>query len=220
MDLWQHWLTTIQQTLAFCAVDLHLGMGLAVILVTLVLRSAFLPLTWTIARRAEYRRRILQRLKPALDRLKEQFADDRQRYAQETMKLYQREGVTLLDGASLFGALVQFPVLLGIFQVLRGIQRTGRFLWIENLARPDFGLAIIAGAATMVLMAATNPDLPEHLRLMLIVVPALFTIITALKFSAALSLYWTTTNVFSAAQAIVLRAVLNHRARAGDQTRA
>jgi membrane protein insertase Oxa1/YidC/SpoIIIJ len=60
----------------------------------------------------------------------------------------------------------------------------------------------------------TNPDLPEHVRLMLIVVPALFAMIAALKVSAALSLYWTTTQLFSGVQTIVLRVVLSRRARA------
>jgi membrane protein insertase Oxa1/YidC/SpoIIIJ len=58
-----------------------------------------------------------------------------------------------------------------------------------------------------------NPDLPEHLRVILILLPAIFTVIAALKFSAALSLYWTTTNVFSGIQAVALRAV-THRATA------
>jgi YidC/Oxa1 family membrane protein insertase len=213
MELWQCWLTIIQRTLAFCAVDLHLGMGLAIILTTLVVRSAFLPLTWTIARRADDRRKSLQRLKPALDRLKERFAGDQQRLAQEMMKLYQREGVSFLGRTSLFGTLAQLPVFLGIYQVLRRIRRAGHFLWITDLGRPDFWLALIAAAATMALMA-TNPDLPEHLRLILIMVPAIFTMIVALKFSAALSLYWTTTNAFSGAQTFVLRAVLNRRAGA------
>lgn len=211
MDLWQQWLATIQHTLAFAAGDLHLGMGLAIILMTLAVRSALLPLTWTIARRAECRRISLQRLKPQLERLKAQFAGEQRRYAQEMMKLYQREEVILLDPTSFLGALIQFPLFLGIFQVLREIQRAGRFLWIADLARPDLWLAVIAGAATMALMA-TNPDMPEHLRLILIVLPAIFTIVAALKFSAALSLYWTTTNLFSGAQTIVLQAVLRRRA--------
>jgi YidC/Oxa1 family membrane protein insertase len=211
MDLWQQWLATIQHALAFAAGDLHLGMGLAIILMTLAVRSVLLPLTWTIARRAECRRISLQRLKSQLERLKVQFTGDQQRYAQEMTKLYQREGVTLLDPTSLLGALIQVPVFLGIFQVLRGIHRAVRFLWIADLGRPDFWLAVIAGAATMALMA-TNPDMPEHLRLMLIVLPAVFTIVAALKFSAALSLYWATTNVFSGVQTIVLHAVLRRRA--------
>ena len=212
MDLWHQWTSIIQYTLAFCAVDLRLGMGLAIISMTLVVRSAFLPLTWTIARRAEDRRTSLQRLKPALDQLKKRFGKDRQRYAQEMMSLYQREGLTLVDGTSIFGTLLQLPVFLGIFQVLRAIKEASRFLWVANLARPDLWLAVAAGAATMLLMAM-NPDLPEHTRLILVVVPAIFTVIAALKVSAALSLYWATTNVFSGAQTIALRLVLSRRAR-------
>lgn len=63
-------------------------------------------------------------------------------------------------------------------------------------------------------LMAMNPDLPEHVRILLILVPAIFTVLAALKFSAALSLYWTTTNVFSAVQTIALRAVTARRARA------
>jgi len=44
---------------------------------------------------------------------------DRQRYAQERARLYRREGITLADGLSLAGALIQLPVFLGIYQVLR-----------------------------------------------------------------------------------------------------
>lgn len=218
MDLWQIWLTTIQHTLAFCAVDLHLGMGLAIILMTLVVRSAFLPVTLTVALRADDRRKGLQRLKPALDRLKERFADDQQRLAQETISLYRREGVSFLDRTSLLGTLVQFPVFLGIYQVLRRIQRAGHFLRITDLARPDFWIAVIAAGATMALMM-TNPDLPQNLRLVLIFVPALLTLIAAVKLSAALSLYWTTTNAFSGAQTIVLRAIVSRRRRAGALSR-
>jgi len=211
MGAWQYWLALIQHTLSFCAVELHLGMGLAIVLVTLVARTASLPLTWTTARRAEIRRTGLERLRPALEHLKQRFGNDRQRYAQELIKLYQREGLTVVDGKGLLGAMAQFPVFLGIYQVLRALKQGGRFLWAANIARPDFWFAVIAGAATMALMAM-NPNLPEHMRLILIVVPALFAFIAALKFSAALSLYWTTTSVFAGAQTMVLRAILRRRA--------
>lgn len=206
MILWHYWLAAVQHVLAFFAYDLHLGMGLAIILVTLGVRSAFLPLTWTGVRQAGLRRRKLQRLAPALEALKKRFDTDRQRYAQEMMRLYRSEGITMVDRASLSGALLQLPVFLGIYQVLRALRSAARFLWIGNLARPDFWLAMIAGAATMVLMAM-NPDLPEHVRILLILVPAIFTVIAALKFSAALSLYWTTTNIFSSVQTLALRVV-------------
>lgn len=206
MILWYSWLAVVQHALAFLAYDLHLGMGLAIILLTLSVRAAFLPLTWSGARQAGLRRRKLQRLAPALAALKKRFEADRQQYAQEMLRLYRSEGITMVDRASLLGALVQLPVFLGIYQVLRALRSAARFLWIGNLARPDVWLALIAGAATMVLMAM-NPDLPEHVRILLMLVPAIFTVIAALKFSAALSLYWTTTNVFSSVQTVALRVV-------------
>ncbi|HEY1889526.1 MAG TPA: membrane protein insertase YidC [Steroidobacteraceae bacterium] len=206
MVLWHYWLAAIQQVLAFFAYDMHLGMGLAIILLTLSVRAAFLPLTWSGARHADIRRRKLQRLAPALEALKKRFEADRQRYAQEMLRLYRSEGIAVVDKASLVGAFIQLPVFLGIYQVLRAMRTAARFLWIGNLARPDFLLAMIAGAATMALMAM-NPDLPEHVRILLILVPAIFTVMAALKFSAALSLYWTTTNLFSSVQTIALRVV-------------
>jgi YidC/Oxa1 family membrane protein insertase len=212
MTLWRYWLTAIQHVLGFFAYDMHSGMGMAIILFTLAARAAFLPLTWSAAYRADLRRRKLKRLEPALEALKRRFDADRQRYAQEMMSLYRREGIAVVDRASFIGALIQFPVLLGIYQVLRAIRGAGRFLWIANLSRPDVWLAMIAGAATMGLMAI-NPDLPEHVRIMLILVPAIFTLLAALKFSAALSLYWATTNVFSGVQAVALRVVTRRGSR-------
>lgn len=214
MALWHFWLASIQHMLAFTAYDMHLGMGLSIILLTLVARSALLPITWSGAYQADVRRRKLRALEPALEALKKRFETDRQRYAQEMMQLYRREGIAVVDKASLVGALIQLPVFLGIYQVLRALRTAGRFLWIADLSRPDFWLAMIAGAATMALMAM-NPDLPEHVRVFLILVPAIFTVLAALKFSAALSLYWTTTNVFSGVQAVALRAAAVRRARAG-----
>ncbi|HXS22076.1 MAG TPA: membrane protein insertase YidC [Steroidobacteraceae bacterium] len=214
MVLWHSWLAAIGHVLALFAYETHLGMGLSIILLTLAVRSALLPVTWAGAYRAEARRRQLRRLEPALTALKRRYEADRERLAQEMTRLYRREGVTLVDGVSLAGALIQLPVFLGIYQVLRALRSAGRFLWVANLSRPDFWLAMIAGAATMALMAM-NPELPQNVRLLLILLPAIFTVIAALKFSAALSLYWTTTNVFSGAQTLALRAVMARRARAG-----
>ena len=70
-------------------------------------------------------------------------------------------GVSSADRASALGADQR-----RICQVLRRIRDAGRFLWIPELARPDFWLAIIAAAATMVMMAS-NPGLPENLRAVL-----------------------------------------------------
>ncbi|MGH8180656.1 MAG: YidC/Oxa1 family membrane protein insertase, partial [Steroidobacteraceae bacterium] len=130
MVLWHYWLAVIRHVLAFCAYDMHLGMGLAIILFTLAVRSALLPVTWPAMSQGDIRRRKLQGLEPALAALKKRFDADPQRYAQEMMSLYRREGITLLDKASLAGALIQLPLFLGLYQVLRAIRGAGRFLWV------------------------------------------------------------------------------------------
>jgi YidC/Oxa1 family membrane protein insertase len=133
------------------------------------------------------------------------------------MSLYGKHGLKAVDGATLLGAVAQMPILLGMFQVLRAAPLSGRFLWIANLARPDLWLALLAGLATIVLVAA-NPDLPQHLRAIMIMVPAILAVIAALKFSAALGLYWTTTHLYSALQTVILHWIVARRLRSGALT--
>ena len=81
--------------------------------------------------------------------------------------------------------------------------------------RPDVWLALLAGLATMLLMQM-NPDLPEQMRLILIIVPSIFAVVVALKVASALALYWTTTNCYSAVQTAVLHHVVARRIRSGS----
>jgi membrane protein insertase Oxa1/YidC/SpoIIIJ len=85
---------------------------------------------------------------------------------------------------------------------------------VSNLAKPDFLLAIIAGASTAAMMFL-NPDLPEQMRALLIVVPALLALWAALQFGSALAIYWTTSNCFSMLQTAVTRRVIEKRIRSG-----
>jgi membrane protein insertase Oxa1/YidC/SpoIIIJ len=64
-------------------------------------------------------------------------------------------------------------------------------------------LAILAGLTTALMMHA-NPDLPEEMRLIMVVVPSIIAVVFALKFCSALSLYWVTSNCFSTLQTIAV----------------
>jgi YidC/Oxa1 family membrane protein insertase len=217
MDLWTFWLDAIRGLLAFLSSDIGLGAGLGIIVMTVLVRTAILPLTWGAAYRGYVRQKKLQRLRPELEKLKQRFSGESQLYLQHLTSLYRNHGLKLVDGASILGALAQMPILLGIFQVLRAGPSTGRFLWISNLARPDLWLALVAGLATTLLVAA-NPELPENLRLVMIMIPAILAFMAALKFSSALALYWTTTNFYSALQTATLHFVVSRRIRSGALT--
>ena len=64
-------------------------------------------------------------------------------------------------------------------------------------------------------MIVVNPDIPEQMRLFLIIVPSLIAIMAALNFCSALSVYWVTSNCFSAVQTMALHFVVARRLRAG-----
>jgi membrane protein insertase Oxa1/YidC/SpoIIIJ len=122
--------------------------------------------------------------------------------------------MTVVDWRSVLGSLAQMPLFLGMYQTLRAGANGARFLWVETLSRPDPWFAVLAGLTTMLVMAA-NPDLPEPMRLILILVPSIMIALAALKFCSALALYCTVSNCYSAVQTSVLHYVVARRIRSG-----
>ena len=210
MELWHAWTGLLQQILHMLATDCGLGAGLAIVILTLAMRTALLPITWSIALRAAARQAKLAALETQLKALRAKYATDRQLQMQKTLELYQQHGLGIADGKSLLGAFVQMPLVLGLYQTLRNGVGTAAFLWIRNLGRPDAILAILAAVTTAVAMAVA-PNMPEQMRLLLIMLPAVFCLLAALHLSSGIALYWITTNTFGAAQTIALRRVVKRR---------
>jgi YidC/Oxa1 family membrane protein insertase len=214
MQIWSLWLETLRAVLEFLSSEAGLGLGLAVIVLTLGVRTLLLPVSWSCAYSACLQRKRVRKIKPELDRLREQYGSQPQRLAEETMKLYRARGMRMVETRSLMGALVQMPVLLGMYSVLRQGLKSVRFLWVASLARPDAWLALIA-AATTALMVLANPDLPEQTRMFLILIPSVIAFLFALKFASALALYWVTSNCVTAAQTFAVHRLMDRRIRSG-----
>jgi YidC/Oxa1 family membrane protein insertase len=214
MDMWSSWVDLIWASVQYLSADVGLGAGLSIIAMTVLLRVVILPLTWQITYRGQIRQRKLALLQPELLQLKERYTHDPQQYAAAMIEAYRRRGLTLIDGRSLLGAFVQMPIVLGMFSALRHGLTQGRFLWVANLAKPDLVLALLAGFTTGLLMFAA-PDLPDHLRLMMLIVPAVLMVLAALQFSSGIALYWATSNVLSAAQTVAVRTVVTRRVKSG-----
>ena len=119
MALWTQWLELIRTLLHFVSTDIGLGGGLAILVVTLLLRVTLLPLSWSIGYRGIVRQKQMVRLQPELQRLKTRFANEPRRYAEQMQALYQENGLSMMDGRSLLSSLAQMPVLVGMYQVLR-----------------------------------------------------------------------------------------------------
>ena len=213
MDIWALWLDAIR-TVIMTSADGGLGVGLAIVVVTLLLRTLLLPLAWPVAYRACVRQRKMRELQPELKALRDRFGDNPEAYLKKTKELYEKHGLALVDLKGVVGSLVQLPVFLGMFQALRDAGAGARFLWVSSLSRPDVLLAVIAGLTTAFMMSV-NPDLPEQVRLLMILLPSVIAIVAALQFSSALAIYWATSNTFSALQTVALHAVVRRRVRSG-----
>ena len=119
--------------------DVGFSWGVSIIMLTVVVRLAILPLTFKQVRSMQE----LQRLQPEMKRIQERYKEDRQRMNQEMMKLYQEHKVNPLG--SCLPILLQLPFFIALFYLLRGdefqneIAGEESFLFIDNLAEPATG---------------------------------------------------------------------------------
>jgi YidC/Oxa1 family membrane protein insertase len=107
--------------------------GVAIILLTLLVRLCMFP----ISRKQALASIRMQKLAPELKKLQEKHKDDRQALAQAQMRLYREQGVNPMSGCLII--LLQMPVFMGLYYALNESfhLRLASFLWIDNLAVPD-----------------------------------------------------------------------------------
>jgi YidC/Oxa1 family membrane protein insertase len=213
--MWTDWLTMLGRWLEILSVDGGLGAGIGIVALTLLLRFALLPISWWCAYHACVQQKRMQRLRPALDEIRQRHGHDRKLFAEKTLAVYRNNNAAMFDWRPLVGALVQAPVMLGMFQLLRDGARAVRFLWIASLSRPDLWIAI-AAAATTALMISANPELPDAAKTLMIWLPSLIAFVFALKFASALGLYWVVSNCFTAVQTCAVHRYIAYRTRAGS----
>ncbi len=211
IDLGYSWLSPLVLAFGWLLHALHdviPNYGLAIILLTIMVRVVTTPLTMKQMRSME-RMRALQ---PKLQELKEKYPDDRQKQSEEMMQLYRREGVNPLGGC--LPMLLQLPVFIGLFYALRSSidLRQAPFVgWIDDLSSPDVlfdlpGIGIplrvlpLIMGATMVLQQKITPTQvdPAQAKMMMTVMPVMMTVLFY-QFPSGLVLYWMVSNVLAIA---------------------
>ena len=181
------------------------SMGWAIAVVSLAVRLLLLPLTLHMAYRGLETQAALRRLEPELTRIRAKYKKDQRRVLEETARLYREHGVKLADGRSLFSAIVQLPIFLGLFGAIsRGLGEGGRFLWVRNIAVPDLPLAAICAGVTA-LSASLAPHVPASQRGPMVVLPALLTLFVLSRLAAGLSIYTAAQGLVGVGQALLVR---------------
>ncbi len=203
--------------------------GLAILLVTVLIKAAFFPL----ANKSYASMAKMKAVQPQMTALRERFKDDKAKQQQELMELYKKEKINPLAGC--LPIAVQIPVFFSLYKVLFvtiEMRHAPFFGWIHDLSAPDptnifnlFGLIpfdpttlpVVGGflhvGAWGVIMGITmwaqmklNPAPPDPTQAMIFNwMPLIFTFMLA-TFPAGLVIYWAWNNSLSVAQqSIIMR---------------
>jgi len=141
------WLTILAQPLFKLLSFYHSWVdnwGVSIILLTLTVKLLFFPLS-----AAGYRSMAkLRVVTPKLQKIREQYASDRQRMHQAMMEFYKEEKINPMGGC--LPILVQIPVFIALFWTLMSaveLRNTPFALWITDLSTPDpyYVLPLIMG---------------------------------------------------------------------------
>jgi len=176
--------------------------GLAIIGLTLCVKAVFFHLSATSYRSMAK----MRKLAPKMAEMKERYGDDRQKMAQETMKLYKDEKVNPLGGC--LPMLIQMPVFLALYWVLMEsveLRHAPFYLWIHDLSAQDpyYVLPLIYGV-TMWFMQKLNPQPTDPMQARVMqMLPLVFTFMF-LWFPAGLVLYWVTNNTLTIIQQYII----------------
>ncbi|MGF1752315.1 membrane protein insertase YidC [Vibrio makurazakiensis] len=187
-----HWLLSMIQGVV-------VNWGLAIIVLTFIVRGAMYPLT-----KAQYTSMAKMRmLQPKLTAMRERIGDDRQRMSQEMMELYKKEKVNPLGGC--LPILLQMPIFISLYWALMEsveLRHSPFFGWITDLSAQDpyYILPLLMGASMFLIqkMSPTTVTDPMQQKIMTFM-PVMFTFFF-LFFPSGLVLYWLVSNVVTLIQ--------------------
>ena len=218
------WLTIIAKPLFWFLKWLHQWVGnwgVAIILLTVTIKAMFYPLS-AASYRSMARMRVMA---PRLQKLKEQYGDDRQRMNQAMMELYKTEKINPLGGC--LPVVVQIPVFIALYWVLLAsveLRHVPFMLGIDDLSTAAissatsgyvlapfvyFLLPVLMGA-TMIFQTYLNPEPPDPVQAKIMkIMPIAFSVMFFF-FPAGLVLYWLINNVLSIAQQWQITHAMEH----------
>ena len=215
------WLTVIAKPLFWFLQWLHHwtgNWGAAIIFLTVTIKALFYPLSAT-SYRSMARMRVLG---PRMQKLKEQYGDDRQRMNQAMMELYKTEKINPLGGC--LPIVVQIPVFIALYWVLLAsveLRHAPFMLGIDDLSMSPIGdgfvlapfiyfvLPVLMGA-TMIFQTYLNPAPPDPVQAKIMkIMPIAFSIMF-FWFPVGLVLYWLINNILSIAQQWQITRAMEH----------
>jgi YidC/Oxa1 family membrane protein insertase len=216
--IFQPFVDLAEAIIKFFADTIGFGWGVSIVLLTVTVRAATLPLSLTGIRSM----RRMQMVAPELKAVQEKYKDDRERQQREMLALYKKHGVNPL--ASCFPFLLQIPFFIAVYSLLRSstfsedVISSGAgqgFLFVQSIIEKPEGaekwilivLFIVTTVLTFLYTTATTQTTTGAQKYIFLALPLLFAPVIASQ-PAGLGVYWITTNLWSLGQQVVVQRIM------------
>jgi YidC/Oxa1 family membrane protein insertase len=228
--MWNEYLGLLVRALKILAngiagLGIPYAFGFAIILFTVAIKALTFPLNWQQVRSSAR----MQALQPQLQELQKKYRKNKDKLAQEQMKLYKSAGINPLGGC--LPMVIQFPIWIGLYQALYRLadeKVLGAFLWIRDLGfppqgtsfswiwKPPVGMSWLEVAGYVVLpvltvvtqlvvqkMTSSSSSDPQQAAMnqTMMLMPFMFGFF-AIQVPAGLVLYWVTSNLLQLVQQV------------------
>ncbi len=177
--------------------------GVAIILITVIVKFALYPLT----KKQTISMAKMRNLQPKLQALKEKFGDDRQKMGPAMMELYRKEKVNPMGGC--LPLLLQMPIFLALYWMLMEsveLRHSSFIFWITDLSTKDpyFVLPALYGASMFLMQKITPTPVTDPMQQkMMTWMPVVFSLLFVI-FPSGLVLYWLVNNLISIGQTLYI----------------
>ncbi len=181
--------------------------GIAIILLTVIVRVVF----WPVTQRANNSMRKMQKIQPRLKELREKYKERPQEMNAKMMELYREEKVNPVGGC--LPILLQLPVFFALYSVLDSAVelRHVSFLWAADLTKPDlvgppllfgFGIhpLILIMTVLMVIQQKMTPSAMDPMQQKMMMAMPVIMLVMLYNLPSGLTLYWTVSQIFSILQ--------------------
>ncbi len=185
--------------------------GVAIILLTLIVKAIF----WPITHKGTEHMKKMAEIQPLVKEVQAKYKDKPKKMQEESMALYKKHKVNPMAGC--LPMVIQIPVFIGLFTVLRSAVelRFGGFLWIRDLSEPEGLLQGVLPIALNILplfmtlltvlqqrMTPTAGD-PQQQKIMMFM-PVVF-LFLFYSMASGLVLYWSVSQLISVVQMYLQR---------------
>ncbi len=196
-------------------------LGLAIVLLTIVVRFIIFPLS----HKSTITQKRIKFLEPEIKKIKDKFKDKKEEQTRQIMDLYRKHGISPFSG--FFMILVQFPVFIALFIILKDVSNLNpdiiysflqipenintMFLGIIDLTKSNLLISLLAGLSQFFQIKLAIPEikkvssknksfkdeLQRSMTIQMKYIMPVFIVFIANRFSSGLALYWTVSNIFA-----------------------